>query len=434
MIPGKRLRLTAWILFLSSVIAGGLLVWMSASVGEISNSLDTGPDSVAFSRLQATNAHVSSRWVGDKRGLEDLEGPSRSRRIPIQQPLHNVARVSHDEQLGGVRIFRRSGQALFNQKSASPRAQRVPPPPPHSNVHVLGRSVAKPFSFGTDVFVFLHIQKTGGTALELHLLDIKSELPCICDGVEYLYSADEDKNPKHCDCRRTRTSREQWLFSRFTFSWVCGVHADWTHLVDCVPKVFESRYGMRPRMFLIFTILRQPVERFLSEYEHVARGAKWEEHDYHQCRGQRKGLPSCMNVSKTKNMSQALESFLSCPWNLAINRQSRMLSNMSGLTDCYNETVAVPEFLFVSAQENLLRLSFFGLSEFQMHTQLLFEKTFGVHFKHQFQQRPLELMHAHKHNISNELRGRIAQVNHLDMYLYRFAKQLFLQRVQDLDV
>ena len=73
---------------------------------------------------------------------------------------------------------------------------------------------------GRDVIVFLHIQKTGGTTFGRHLVkDMSLEEPCICP-----------RKRKRCDCFRPNTVDEQWLFSRYSTGWKCGLHADWTEV------------------------------------------------------------------------------------------------------------------------------------------------------------------------------------------------------------
>lgn len=84
----------------------------------------------------------------------------------------------------------------------------------------------------SDVIVFLHIQKTGGTAFGKHLVK-HLQHPCKCI-----------KGSKRCDCNRpgTEVGRNNiWLFSRYSTGWTCGLHADWTELKSCVPQVLDSK-------------------------------------------------------------------------------------------------------------------------------------------------------------------------------------------------
>lgn len=89
---------------------------------------------------------------------------------------------------------------------------------------------------GRDVIVFLHIQKTGGTTFGRHLVkDLNLENPCVCT-----------KKRKRCDCFRPNTDNKQWLFSRYSTGWKCGLHADWTELTDCVEDALDE-YENYPR-------------------------------------------------------------------------------------------------------------------------------------------------------------------------------------------
>lgn len=85
---------------------------------------------------------------------------------------------------------------------------------------------------GSDVIVFLHIQKTGGTTFEQYLVkQLDVPRPCLCK-----------PGKKKCQCRRP-SGRGVWLFSRFSTGWSCGLHADWTELVvsGCVEGVLARR-------------------------------------------------------------------------------------------------------------------------------------------------------------------------------------------------
>ena len=61
----------------------------------------------------------------------------------------------------------------------------------------------------TDVMVFLHIQKTGGTTFGKHLVeDIDLARPCEC------HRKTRKRRKFHCDCFRPGTKDSNWLFSR----------------------------------------------------------------------------------------------------------------------------------------------------------------------------------------------------------------------------
>ncbi|KAM8954045.1 heparan-sulfate 6-O-sulfotransferase 2 isoform 1-T1 [Pelodytes ibericus] len=279
---------------------------------------------------------------------------------------------------------------------------------------------------GDDLIVFLHIQKTGGTTFGRHLVrNIQLEQPCECKAGQ-----------KKCTCHRPG-KKETWLFSRFSTGWSCGLHADWTELTNCVPAVVDNKkeIKLRPlshrRNFYYITILRDPVSRYLSEWRHVQRGATWKA-SLHVCDGRSPTsdeLPSCYAGDDWSGCS--LTEFMDCPYNLANNRQVRMLSDLS-LVGCYNLSV-MPEdqrnkVLLDSAKENLKRMAFFGLTEFQRKTQYLFEKTFNMNFISPFTQ--FNSTRASSVEIDDQTQKRIETLNFLDMELYEYAKDLFLQRYQ----
>ncbi|XP_061454194.1 heparan-sulfate 6-O-sulfotransferase 2 [Rhineura floridana] len=276
---------------------------------------------------------------------------------------------------------------------------------------------------GDDLIVFLHIQKTGGTTFGRHLVrNIQLEQPCECKAGQ-----------KKCTCLRPG-KRETWLFSRFSTGWSCGLHADWTELTNCVPAVVDGKKDaqLRPtRNFYYITILRDPVSRYLSEWRHVQRGATWKA-SLHVCDGRSptsEELPSCYSGDDWSGCS--LQEFMDCPYNLANNRQVRMLADLS-LVGCYNLSVMPEEqrnqVLLDSAKENLKRMAFFGLTEFQRKTQYLFEKTFNMVFISPFTQ--YNSTRASSVDIDKETQKHIEALNFLDMELYDYAKDLFLQRYQ----
>jgi len=115
---------------------------------------------------------------------------------------------------------------------------------PRVDVGVSDEEVERTFSFDADrdVLVFLHAQKTGGSTFERHLVrDTAAGVPapCMCR-----------RRRKRCDCGDNRG--RQWLFSRYSSGWVCGLHADWTELHDCVPRYLDKREGeKRQRRFVL---------------------------------------------------------------------------------------------------------------------------------------------------------------------------------------
>ncbi|XP_072251651.1 heparan-sulfate 6-O-sulfotransferase 2 isoform X1 [Leuresthes tenuis] len=276
---------------------------------------------------------------------------------------------------------------------------------------------------GDDVIVFLHIQKTGGTTFGRHLVrNIQLERPCECHAGQ-----------KKCTCFRPG-KKETWLFSRFSTGWSCGLHADWTELTSCVPSRMDSREAPKnqpSRNYYYITILRDPVSRYLSEWRHVQRGATWKA-SLHVCDGRSptlSELPSCYSGDDWSGCS--LQEFMDCPYNLANNRQSRMLADLS-LVGCYNVSVMSEDerwaVLLESAKRNLRGMVFFGLTEYQRKTQYLFEQTFNLEFIAPFTQ--LNGTRAASVEVPPETQHRIRQLNRWDVELYEYARDLFLQRFQ----
>nr|XP_009931102.1 PREDICTED: heparan-sulfate 6-O-sulfotransferase 1 [Opisthocomus hoazin] len=186
-----------------------------------------------------------------------------------------------------------------------------------------------------------------------------------------------------------------------------------------------------PRKFYYITLLRDPVSRYLSEWRHVQRGATWKT-SLHMCDGRTptpEELPSCYEGTDWSGCT--LQEFMDCPYNLANNRQVRMLADLS-LVGCYNMSF-IPEnkraqILLESAKKNLKDMAFFGLTEFQRKTQYLFERTFNLKFIRPFMQ--YNSTRAGGVEVDNDTIRRIEELNDLDMQLYDYAKDLFQQRYQ----
>nr|XP_009487987.1 PREDICTED: heparan-sulfate 6-O-sulfotransferase 1-like [Pelecanus crispus] len=183
--------------------------------------------------------------------------------------------------------------------------------------------------------------------------------------------------------------------------------------------------------FYYITLLRDPVSRYLSEWRHVQRGATWKT-SLHMCDGRTptpEELPSCYEGTDWSGCT--LQEFMDCPYNLANNRQVRMLADLS-LVGCYNMSF-IPEnkraqILLESAKKNLKDMAFFGLTEFQRKTQYLFERTFNLKFIRPFMQ--YNSTRAGGVEVDNDTIRRIEELNDLDMQLYDYAKDLFQQRYQ----
>jgi len=297
-------------------------------------------------------------------------------------------------------------------------------------------------SSSSDVMVFLHIQKTGGTTFGRHLVqDINLENPCLC----HRKRTKAMRRKLHCDCFRPGTrDQKNWLFSRYSTGWKCGLHPDWTELTGCVDNYLVDLEGQTDRRYFYITYLRNPVDRYLSEWRHVQRGATW-----------RTAELKCGNRSWADDITKCYEDvrddfgeysdwsgvelneFMSCPSNLASNRQTRMLADLE-LVHCYDEKAMTKEkrnlIMLNSAKSNLERMAYFGITEEQRISQYLFEETFNLEFKISFQQYNSSVTHSgsSKDNLDDQTIKKIKSLNQLDEELYKFAHQLLKTRFEAL--
>lgn len=148
------------------------------------------------------------------------------------------------------------------------------------------------FDYKKHILAFVHIQKTGGSNFDRnvikHLL-VKTNSPNTWASACHLvnnrtaasraFKKNKFKNYQ-CTLRDATGSLKNWYFSRQTFGWICGLHADYSELKKCVPKFYKNT---TERDIYYFTILRDPVKRYLSEWRHVARGATWKRKKQDHC-------------------------------------------------------------------------------------------------------------------------------------------------------
>jgi hypothetical protein len=280
------------------------------------------------------------------------------------------------------------------------------------------RLLSRAFNINThDVMVVLHIQKTGGTVFGKNLvLNLKLQRPC------------EFRGDNIYECKRPG-SNQIWLYSRYSTGWICGPHSGYTELASCMPDILRKQGGpVRLNRIFYVTWLREPIERFLSEFGHVRRGATWRT-VRHVCDGKQYMLPKCYHGDDWRNVS--LKSFLNCPYNLAFNRQTWMMANISQV-GCYGggDSNEKQRAMLRSAKKNLRNFAFIGLVEYQEESQFVFEQTFGLKFRKPFVQRTRTFSKTTLNRISPTEVRKIRLSNKLDMQLYEYAKDLFLQRLE----
>ncbi|XP_045201453.2 heparan-sulfate 6-O-sulfotransferase 1-A-like [Mercenaria mercenaria] len=274
------------------------------------------------------------------------------------------------------------------------------------------------FNVENDVLVYIHIQKVGGTVFNSHLInDLILETPCHCE-------KDVLTNPCYCKTKQGNI----WLFSWFTVGWPCGLHADWTMLHECIDKAMNELEGkQRQRRYFYITLLRDPVSRYLSEWQHQKRGEHWEDAKLH-CGGKRVNLFEVRPCFQDTWEGVTLREFMQCKDNLATNRQTRMLADLTK-SECYkkNKLIEKDNLRLKSAQENLEQMAFFGLTRYQRETQKLFEKTFNMKFKRDFERLDDDIDEVH---VSEDEFLNMMSYIELDIQLYVHAKDLFMQRTR----
>lgn len=73
-------------------------------------------------------------------------------------------------------------------------------------------------------------------------------------------------------------------------------------------------------------------------------------------------------------------------------------------------------------------MAFFGLTEFQKISQYVFEETFNLRFAIPFEQNNSTVSSSTIMTLSPEQSKKIEELNSLDVELYRFAKNLLMER------
>jgi len=271
-----------------------------------------------------------------------------------------------------------------------------------------------------DVFSFVHIQKTGGTTIEKHLISNIKDGNCHCE---------KTKKPS-CMCYR-RDSTEIWLICRYIKpKWPCGLHPDYASLKECSTTFMNNNYGENDRRYFFGTILRDPVIRFLSEFRHRQRGANWEGSAV-LCNGrQLESLnPTCYEGKIWLDVN--LEKFMACPHNFAMNRQTLMLSNVSTISCNFQTLMATSSYrkrLLSIAKKTISNMAYFALVEYPRESQFIFEKTFNLKFIEPFQLWETGFAKVYIEGISNDVIQKIKKMNNLDVALYIFAKEIFFER------
>ena len=296
--------------------------------------------------------------------------------------------------------------------------------------------------FKIDFKVFVHIQKTGGTEFDIniakYLLSYDEESGNWKQACELSANKTAEQNTiyKKFYCYRIKTKRffknywfNNWYFSRQTFSWYCGVHADYTTLKSCLTKV-KKEYKFLDKVVFI-TILRDPIKRYISEWNHIRVGTLAWNMSNNIC-NKENFLNSCLK-NKNSTYQISIEEFIGCEGNMANNRQTRMLASYNSKNDdCKLFQSENKMLLLENAKQVLKNLKFFALNEYQEMSQELFENVFKNQFRFskKFEQAKNENASKLVENLDKNQIEQIYKLNELDVKLYEYAKEIFFERLK----
>ena len=218
-----------------------------------------------------------------------------------------------------------------------------------------------------------------------------------------------------------------WYFSRETFSWYCGVHADYTTLRNCINDV-KNEFKFLDK-FVFITLIRDPIKRYISEWNHInvrPKSVGWTM-STNICNKE----ISCLN-GKNSSYRMSIEEFISCKGNMANNRQTRMLADyFSDKKDCRIFHPDNKKLLLENAKQVLKSFKFFALNEYQELNQKLFEKVFKhLKFNIKFEQSDDEYGSNLIEKLNQKSIDQIYKLNELDIQLYEYAKELFFERIK----
>lgn len=354
-----------------------------------------------------------------------------------------------------INNFKWRGFVLSGINNTSPIIAVVSLARPESNTSNSDRSHGEMLTVdfdphGNDTLVVIHTQKTGGSAFVKHLVALQrdGEYLCLLDPEVKKTIRKRRKIPKgkrstrhhQSPCPRdpAKPDGEQWLIATKTVRWVCGLHASYSEFRSCLPALSNPKINSHRRLHYAI-LLRHPVMRYLSEYLHIQRNATWSVQ--RTCDNRLVSvseMPPCYPgyYAGKPWVNVTLSSFVSCDSNWGNNRQTMMLADLESV-HCFNKSALSiaerDERLLETAKNNLKSFAFLGLTEFMAETCQLFEKTFDMTFSvtpapynslSEFRSGPLLVLLRN----NTELYRAILRRNHLDIQLYAFAMDLFVER------
>lgn len=330
---------------------------------------------------------------------------------------------------------------------------------------------------GEDVIVHVHIQKAGGTYFGGWLLDVQyPDAVCVLrenkiqkmiywENAELIRQRHMNESTYFPCWRKHRDGYRyfQPLFSKRSVGWRCGVHASFGRMLPCAFK-YSNTSSVENLKFA--TIIRNPVDRFISEYLQTINGWKRMNDGYspevsipsdYYCNGTLRQIAFPCTVGKIdglksrkdgftfvwdivrsitgKNHSDisgrepSLWDYLACPSTYHHNRQTRMLASDQPCVKNDMELYSPPyqQAILKSAQTNLERMAFFGLEDRMYESLKLFEWTFGLLGP------PLAPKESKGSKVSSMLHPQSLKLievgENLDMELYRHGVKIFEERL-----
>jgi hypothetical protein len=357
-----------------------------------------------------------------------------------------------------------------------------------------------------STLVFVHLPKCGGTSFNRRLTTLNVGMPCVCNrrnksrhsSTSHRYhNGHEVVTPRGCACprvprhqfhptwssiarsqlpRRTRSRwaflQRQWLISPETTGWIGGVHAPARvlHAYLRFAAKLSSNALLANGMHFV-TLLREPVHRFLSEFYETYDG--WEvTHNTPPSLNRGKACSSFLKpelreraISGIDNCTkeaydELFPSWVTCPTNMAANRQTRALayaslptgqrsaSNKADVSDAKLRAALCATLprgskntgcsLFI-ARRALYQFAVIGLSSERCATERLIEAQFGLRFKAAGRDRaPSTNSGRGAHRVAKlrmaslppQIQHRVVALNHDDSRLYTEAEQLFRRRLR----
>ena len=151
-------------------------------------------------------------------------------------------------------------------------------------------------------------------------------------------------------------------------------------------------------------------------------------------------MPPCYPgyYSREKWPNLTFSGFVSCESNWGNNRQTMMLADLEvvGCFQRHNVSEEVrKKILLETAIKNLKSFSFFGITEYISASFDLFEKQFGMKFPGKPRVKHTNSGTILPYILNNApLLNNILRLNDLDMKLYDFALDLFLERAQKANI